>query len=332
MTMIKIGLIGAGFMGNTHSEVYKILSTLQDVKLVAVADIRTEKAEEIAKYHGAKVYSTGEELIADTDIDVVDICLPTFIHAKFAKMAMESGKNVFIEKPVTLTSEEGAALLEVQEKTGAKVQVGQCIRLWSAYVYLKDLFDNNTYGRLKNLALRRLSPQATWSWQDWYNDISLSGGAVMDLHIHDVDFARYLLGNPTSMNIAGDRGQVFALYNYPDNVTVQIEGGWDYPACFPFGMYYKANFENATVIYEASTVTVYLHDDDHQFVVDVEPPETANLSGSLGGNLSELGGYFNELKYFYDCLLNDKENTIAPLSEGVASLNLVLKEIEQGGF
>lgn len=330
--MIKVGLIGTGFMGNTHSEVYKILSTMQNVKLVAVADIRAEKAQEIAKGHGAKVYATGEELIADKDIDVVDICVPTFVHAHFAKQAMKSGKNVFIEKPVTLTREEGTELLELQKQTGAKIQVGQCIRLWSSYAYLKDLFDDGTYGPLKNLVLRRLSPRATWSWENWYNDISRSGGAVMDLHIHDVDYARYLLGDPESMEIAGTRGQVFALYNYPNNVTVQIEGGWDYPACFPFSMYYRANFEKATVVYEASTVTVYLHDGDQQFVVDVEPPETANLSGSLGGNLSELGGYFNELKYFYDCLLNDKENTIAPLSEGVASLNLVLKEIEQGNM
>ena len=100
--MIKVGLIGCGFMGAMHANCYK---NIDGVKLVAVADIRREKAEELAC--GAEIYSDGKDLIEKADVDVIDICLPTFLHAEYALMAMEKVKYLFVEKPVALTNEQG---------------------------------------------------------------------------------------------------------------------------------------------------------------------------------------------------------------------------------
>jgi len=133
--MIKVGLIGCGFMGGMHSACYNVI---EGVEVTAVADVRKEKAEEIAKVHGAEIFATGDELIANADVDVVDICLPTYLHTSHAVSAMKKGKNVFVEKPLCINREEAELLLKTEKETGAKVQVGQ--------VYV---FGMNMYGLRK---------------------------------------------------------------------------------------------------------------------------------------------------------------------------------------
>lgn len=123
--MLKVGLIGCGFMGTMHANCYK---NIEGVELVAVADIRPEKASQLAE--GAKIYGDGKELIENADVDIIDICLPTYLHAEYALLAMDKVKYVFVEKPVTLTVEESETLKAKQKETGAFVQVGQVIRFW----------------------------------------------------------------------------------------------------------------------------------------------------------------------------------------------------------
>ena len=143
--MLKVGLIGCGFMGSMHANCY---NNIEGAKVVAVADLRPEKAEELAKISGAEIFETGKELIEKADVDVIDICLPTYLHAEHALLAMDKVKYVFVEKPVTLTLAEGKALIEKSEKTGAQVQVGQVIRFWDEYVYLKNAIDTGKYGKV----------------------------------------------------------------------------------------------------------------------------------------------------------------------------------------
>ena len=191
--MLKVGLIGCGFMGAMHANCYK---NIEGVELVALADIRREKAEELAVGTKAVLYGDGMELIEQADVDVIDICLPTFLHAKYALAAMDKVQYPFVEKPVTLPIEESEALLEKSEKTGCKVQIGQVIRFWDEYVALKEMVDHETYGRVVNANFRRISPRPDWGWNDWLLDASLSGGAAQDLHIHDIDYTLSLFGEP----------------------------------------------------------------------------------------------------------------------------------------
>ena len=99
--MIKIGLIGCGFMGGMHAACYKALEEL-GVQVVATADIRADRAENLAKLSGAKTYASGMELIEQADVDAVDICLPTDMHVAHAVAAMRKGRNVFVEKPICM--------------------------------------------------------------------------------------------------------------------------------------------------------------------------------------------------------------------------------------
>ena len=154
-------------------------------------------------------------------------------------LAMEKGMHVFCEKPVCLTAEEGRRLLEVQKKTGVSVMVGQVVRSFDEYRYLKDVYDNKTYGKLKSIVMQRISGDTKWGFEDWFHDEKKSGSVILDLHIHDLDFLRYMLGEPDSFEVkatvfdSGMVNQVLVSYQFGD-VFATAEGIWDVCTQLPF--------------------------------------------------------------------------------------------------
>lgn len=329
--MLKIGLIGCGFMGGMHAACY---AALDDVKVVAVADLRPDKAKELADKSGAEIYENGEALIANADVDAVDICLPTYLHTHHAVLAMKAGKNVFIEKPVALNREEAQLLLDTQKETGAQVQIGQVIRFWDEYVWLKEQIDNNTFGALRSATFKRLSSWPNWAWDNWLHQAEKSGSVAQDMHIHDVDFMRFAFGDPLSFKTTVQRDaegvvqHIFSDFVYPNNAAVSVEACWDYPATFPFSAHFCVKFEKATVMNNANGLMVYPVDGD---AYKPELQKSFEGGNDIGGNISDLGGYYNELRYFAENLNANKPLTVAPLDEGVRSLNLILDELDSVG-
>lgn len=322
--MKKVGLIGAGYMGRCHTEVYKIISLLMDVKLCGVCDIRKEKAEKSARIHSAKIYESFEDLINSPEIDVVDICLPTYLHFEYAKMAIKAGKELFIEKPVTIKLSEAYELIELQKKYKTKIMVGQCVRLWPSYSYLKEVYDSKKYGSLKRISLSRNSCTPYWGWENWYADETKSGGAIFDLHIHDLDYIRYLLGEPDDIHCYGNTQYIKSILNYK-GILAEIENGWDFPRSYPFNTGYRADFEDATLVLKGNNIEIY---ESSGRLLQVTPGNDYE-DERLGEKIVSLGGYFYELKYFYNCLLNNEEIKIASLEESVKSLELIYKELER---
>ena len=331
--MIKIGLIGCGFMGGMHAACYKALEEL-GVQVVATADIRPDRAENLAKISGAKTYASGMELIEQADVDAVDICLPTDMHVAHAVAAMRKGRNVFVEKPICMKEEEMELIQKVKDETGAKVQVGQVIRLWTEYAWLKEVKDSGIYGKMLAGTFKRVSARPTWASDGWLSDITRSGGVAVDMHVHDVDFVRYILGEPDRVQAQAyrdDKGeiqQIFALYGYGKNVGVSIEACWDYPQTFPFNGAFRVKFEKAVAVLDGGVLTVYPEEGE---AFHPELPEESKGNNDSGGNFSSLGGSYNELKYFVEGLKGEHDLTVAPVEEAVKSIKLVLREIELAG-
>ena len=322
--MLKVGLIGCGFMGTMHANCYK---NIEGVELVAFADIRKEKAEELAKGTNAALYGDGKDLIANAKVDIIDICLPTYLHAEYAMLAMEKVKYVFVEKPVALTVEEGKAILEKSKETGAQVQVGQVIRFWDEYVELKKMVESGVYGKVINANFRRLSPRPDWGWENWLLDYKLSGGAGQDLHIHDVDYVLSVFGQPKNFysvkNVNGEKNSyVNTIMQYNDFV-VGVEGTWDLPANYPFTATFRVVFENAVVENAGGKFMLYTKDGASE--IKIEKKEL--VGGVEGGNISDLGGYYNELVYFCDKAKKGEKIEKATLCNGVSSLEFLLKEL-----
>lgn len=323
--MLKVGLIGCGFMGTMHANCYK---NIEGVEIVALADIRKEKAEALSEGTSATLYGDGKDLIKNADVDIIDICLPTFLHAEYAIAAMDKVKYLFVEKPVALTAEEGDAMRKKAEETGCQVQIGQVIRFWDEYVKLREIYEAGTYGKVVNANFRRNSPVPDWGWNDWLLKAELSGGAAQDLHIHDMDYALSLFGKPEGIasikNTLGEKNSyIHSLMRYKD-FAVTVEGTWGLPTTHPFEATFRVVFEKATVENAGGKLMLYTADGAEE--IKIEKEDLAQVGA--GGNISDLGGYYNELKYFVSRAAENAKIEKATLSDGVSSLKFVLEEIQ----
>lgn len=324
--MLKVGLIGLGFMGTQHANCYK---NIPGVELAALADIRVENAKALAEGTNATVYSSGEELIEKADVDIIDICLPTYLHACHALKAMDKVKYLFVEKPVALTAEECDAMLAKSKETGCQVQVGLVIRFWEEYVEMAKLVKSGKYGSVVNANFRRISPRPTWGWENWLLDAKLSGGSAQDMHIHDIDFVLSMFGEPekfyTVKNSKGETNSyVNTLMQYSD-FPVTVEGTWGLPTTHPFEASFRVVMEKATL--ELSGGALYVYTDEGVEQVEIQKEEVAGDSFE-GGNISDLGAYYNELVYFCEKAKKQEAVDIASLADGVSSLKFLLNEIK----
>ena len=331
--MIKVGIIGCGFMGGMHAACYKALES-HGVCVHAMADTRTEFAERLAVQYGAKVFSSAKELIENDEIDVVDICLPVDLHVSYAVAAMKAGKHVFIEKPVCFLEEEMKLLLETERECHVKTQVGQVLRHWREYVWLKDLVDSGEYGRVLWGHFKRLSAKPTWAGDGWVHQVKRSGGVAVEMHVHDVDYVRYLLGDPDYVQSQAARDEygviqhITSLYRYGEDVSIVVEAGWDFPQTFPFTAEFRVKLERATVILENGVLSVY---PNTGVAFSPDLPETYTVENDTGGNITILDGYYNELKYFVEGLHEQNDLSIASIHEAIASVKLALREIKAAG-
>ena len=166
-------------------------------------------------------------------------------------------------------------------------------------------------------------------WKGWFRKPALSGGAALDLHIHDVDYALYLLGKPKSLDSVGVcRGgawnQIATHYHYP-GVAVTAEGGW-WDAPEPFEMAFRAVFAKGILSYSSKNQPLVCYEKGKPpALVNVPQPKTGDVQA--GGNISSLGGYFNEVKYFVDCLKAGRAPETATAEDARDAVALVFREM-----
>ena len=170
-----------------------------------------------------------------------------------------------------------------------------------------------------------------WGWENWILDGEKSGGAIIDLHIHDTDFVLYLTGKkPSKIYSKGEKkGNTFVhistIFEFPDGLIATCEGGWDFPPNYPFVMSYIAKFEKAVVEFNSrNSPTVVVYESSGK----IERPsfEPKKLEGVMEGNISELGGYYYELRYFIEHVVHNKPFGVVTPEQARDSLDIVLKE------
>jgi len=332
--MFKIGILGAGFMGNTHGICYNNMKG-QGFEIAAVADFDAVKAAQVAEIFHAKIYKTADELIQNGDIDILDICLPTYLHKEYILKGMEKGCHILCEKPMALNMEEAAEVMAAYKNYNKIVMTAHCIRFWPEFMMLAGYVQNRSLGRLLSAVFTRVSGRRRKgsSWEDWIVDEKRSGSAVIDLQIHDADFIRSLFGEPDSYQASmyynhNNPEHIFTQYVFGDTL-VCAEAGWDYPTgIFPFNMGYRAVFEKGTVVFDQGAekkVKVYMEDGE-LIMPEVVYPNIAPTGTT--GNMPAVFGYYNEIEYFIECVKNKKPADRCPLSESFKSLKLVYDVFE----
>jgi len=265
--MIKVGIVGLGFMGKMHFRCYK---ALKNVKITAICDIDEKKFKETSgtagnisgtekplDFSGISFYTNFDKMLKEADIDAVSITLPTYLHAKFTIKAIKAGLNVLCEKPMAMNVKECRQIMDAARHSRKLLQIGHCIRFWPEYAATKKIIDSHQYGKVLGATFRRLSLTPTWSWDNWLLDGKRSGGAMLDLHIHDTDYVQYVFGMPKKVFSRGAKGpstnidHIVTNYIY-DGKVVTAEGGWAMTPAFGFEMSFNIVLEKATIVYNCT--------------------------------------------------------------------------------
>lgn len=274
---------------------------------------------------GIAVSATAEEIIHNPDVDVVVVALPTPLHADVAEQALSAGKHVLCEKPMAHNLADCDRMIRAAERTQKTLMVAHCIRFWPQYETIQRLVADGRIGQVRFAKLQRLSSAPTYSHNNWMMDGVASGGALFDLHLHDVDFVQYWLGTPATIYAHGCRGpsgaidHVIATYGYPDGSYILLEGSWLHHAPWPFEMAITVCGESGTLTWSSLAGT------DVLLYAGGAEPERITCSAQTG--------WQRELDYFMECISQKRPITRCLPSSTRISIALALLEqqsIENG--
>ena len=200
-----------------------------------------------------KVYRALDEVLADPEVELVDLCVPTPLHPEQSIAALKAGKHVLCEKPLALNSAQAREIVQAAQAASGFFMPAMCMRFWPGWSWLKQVVEEEPYGKVQAARFRRMSPMPAWS-KATYASGNQSGGALLDLHIHDTDFVQFLFGRPasvfsTGVTRAGDSiDHVVTQYNYAGGPAVYAEGSWLLTG--NFNMSYTVLCERATLDYD----------------------------------------------------------------------------------
>jgi predicted dehydrogenase len=327
---INVGIVGLGFMAATHVKAYR---QIPEAKIYAVCNPSGRCLDgDLTKVGGninsndpvrldmTQIKGTREfaDLLNDPAIDLIDICTPTLQHPEMLAAALAAGKHVICEKPLARNSEAARQMVEASRAAEAKSlfsMPAMCLRFWPEWAWLQQAIANNTYGKVLSARFRRVAEPPHWG-QKHFAQGSSSGGALLDLHIHDIDFAQYCFGKPKRLfatgysKYTGAIDHVVAQLEVASGAIVHAEGSWAMSPGFGFNMSYTVNFEQATADYDIARPAesvLKLFRPGH-------PAETVKCPGA--------DGYVQELEHLFRAIQNGTSPSVVTMSDGLEAIRI----------
>jgi len=298
-------------MGSTHWKAARNTSTVK-VTAVLSKDPRKQSGDlsEVRGNQGGPgermevadvtAYANLDDLLADPNIDAVDLCLPTHMHESVAVAALRAGKHVLVEKPMALDGSSADRMIAAADSAGRILMTAQVLRFWPEFIALREAVRDGRFGSVRLADFRRRCAPPDWS--DWLVDSARSGGGIFDLLIHDVDMCLHLLGPPEAVSAVGYDEYITARFFYPDGAEALVSGGW-LPA-IEFAMEFTVTFERGLL----------------DFSSDGRPLGVPVVTGR--------DGYTGELEYFAECCRTGAFPALCPPRESAAAVKLALLMLE----
>lgn len=318
---MKIGIAGTGFMGMTHAAAWDET----EAQIVGVVAETTQEAEPLADQYGAKVYPDFESMLPD--VDVVDICTPTHLHYQMVRQAAAHGKQIICEKPLARTVEQARQMVITCREAGVQLLVAHVVRFFPEYALAKASVADGQIGRPGVVRLSRGSYRPKKPARNWFLDESKSGGILMDLMIHDYDYARWIAGEVESVfakKVSTDHPDApidygLAILKHEGGALSHIAGAWAYPPPT-----FRTHIEIAG---DAGLI---------EFDSDATAPIKNLLLGTGQGDAPDVGlpaspvsesPYTTQIKEFYRTLLNGAPARVSA-EDGLAAVQIAEAAIQ----
>ena len=326
---VNVAVVGLGLMGVTHLKAYQ---QIEGVSIAAVADNTRRPVDGVlagksGNTGGADAIHLGREVsvcdqigevLADSRIDLVSLCVPTRYHAEQAIAALRAGKHVVCEKPLARSAAVAREIVTAAKAARGFFMPAMCMRFWPGWSWLKELVEQQTYGEVLAARFRRVSAPPAWGQNTYFNGAE-SGGALLDLHIHDTDFVQFLFGRPLSVfstgqsRFSGAIDHVVTQYRVANGATVYAEGSW--LLAEGFAMSYTVNFERVTLDYDSSrgADALILREQG-------KAPRTVPLDPA--------DGYLWELRHMVQSIQTGKPPTVVTAADGLQAIEICEAEEE----
>jgi predicted dehydrogenase len=327
---MKIAILGAGFMGSTHG---KAMAKMPGVEIASIYAHSEKRAAPLAEELGTTWTGELDRILRDDSIEAVDICLPTPQHRPVTEAALAAGKHVLLEKPVAMTDEDAAALVDLAAETDKVFMIAHVLRFWPEYMELARLVKSGAYGSPQSgLAFRR---QPFPAWSALFSRSDLTGGAVLDQMIHDYDALNWIFGDPKAVTAKGLKNsrsggwdQVQVLVDYGDTSAL-VDGGMMMPESYPFSSMLQVLCETGAIEYEfrAGGRSVEMGAGVNQLKLFPNEGEPEVLS------VEQIDPYYGEIAYFAECIAEGKIADRATPADARAALKVALaarESIESG--
>lgn len=318
--MIRVAVIGLGSMGMNHARVY---SDIDEVSLVAVSDLLQENLKRAKKYCNI-CYNNYIDILEKEKIDIVSIAVPTRMHKQVAIECMNKGMNVLVEKPISSTISEAKEMIESAKKNNVKMLIGHIERFNPVIIELRKRIKNNELGKVFKVDVHRVGPFPTR-----IRDV----GVVIDLAVHDIDIARYLVDSEIISVFAETETRIHTkhedilsgIMRFKNNTICNLNINWLTPTKIRIlhitgekGMFTADYINQNLCFYENSTFNKFgewekkrgiLEGKMTKFKIDIKEP------------LKE------EIKHFIDCVRNNKEPLILG-EDGLIALKIAQQLIK----
>ena len=330
--MLRVAILGAGFMGSTHARAFHARDDVDVATIYAHSDRR---AGPLADEVGASWTDDLARAVTDPSIDAVSICLPTPDHRFATEVALDAGKHVLLEKPIALTDEDAAAIVARTAATDRVVMVGHVLRFWPEYVAIAKLAEAGELGDLRSaVAIRR---QSFPRWTTLLNNSELTGGAVVDMMVHDFDLLNWLFGPPSAVTARGLRNprsggwdQVQVLLDYDDGRSALVDGGMMMPDAYPFSSELHVLGSGGAAEYRFRSEGPDIDGGPGRNDLWLFPADgPASQLNRSGGNAYEL-----EIDYFVDCIAQGRPADRATPRDARLALQVALaaaRSLDHGG-
>lgn len=342
--MLNVGVIGVGSISHQHIEPYL---QHEEVNVIALCDKnQTRLAEKGKLYQVDQLYGDYTALLNDAAIDAVSICTWNNSHAEIAIAALEAGKHVLVEKPLSMTVEEALAVEAAAERTGKVIQVGFVRRHGENTKVLKKFIDNKDLGEIyyaKTSCIRRIGNPG-----GWFSDREKSGGGpLIDLGVHIIDICWYLMGKPRPVSVSGNTYAKLGNRRNIDNLSFYKAADYN-PELNDVEDLANAmiRFDNgASIMVDVSYSLHTIENDLHVKLfgekggAEVEPELSIvtekhntilNIAPQIDNKTFDFQKAFsNEIHHFVACCLEGAEN-IAPVADGVQIMKILTAIYESG--
>ncbi|WP_129708754.1 Gfo/Idh/MocA family protein [Priestia megaterium] len=331
MAKVKIGVIGCGSIAqHRHLPEYKMN---EQVELVAVCDINTERANSVAQQYGVKAYTNYEELLASGTVEAVSVCTPNYLHAPISVAALNSGVHVLCEKPMATSEEEAKAMIEAAKTNGKKLMIGHNQRFVASHQKARELIEKGEIGKIYSFrtAFGHGGPEG-WSVDgknSWFfkKDEAFIG-AMGDLGVHKTDMLRYILSEEIVEVGAFVESNAKEFANVDDNAVCVLKTESGIIGTLAASWAYNGKEDNSTIVYGEKGILRLEDDPTYSLVAQYATGEVVNYElGKIQSN--DEGGQSNShvIEQFVDAVAEDKESPVSG-EEGLKSLAVILAALK----